>query len=138
MSALGLWEELLARRAFVQASVESYVSALCSHLSCNVLLAFLRRISRRAAEKAKRLLTSERRQSEADLPLRLSGLPSVLRPTRSLREAQGTTHGSWLAIAAQGHVHAELESHCDSGHGEQERHEQQNGAHEEFAYGMFV
>jgi hypothetical protein len=62
------------------------------------------------------------RQSKDDLPLRLSRLPPVLRPTRPLRATQGKAHGTGLAAAAQGHVYAESQPHCNRCHGEQERH----------------
>ena len=83
---------------------------------------------------ANRVLTISR-QSETNLPLRLPGMPPVLRPTGSLCTTQGETHSTGLAIAPQRHLHAQSKSHRHRRYGTKEWIREQTWQHQELPHG---
>lgn len=63
-------------------------------------------------------MLTERRQPKTDLPLRLSRLPEIIRKTGLVCSSQGKAHCPRLAIAAEGHFHAQYKSNRDHCNGE--------------------
>lgn len=73
------------------------------------------------------------RQSQANILLRLPRLQPVVRPPGPMCTPQGEAHGAWLAAAAERHVHAQSEPHCDGCNGAQEWTRKQAREHAELA-----
>jgi hypothetical protein len=83
-------------------------------------------------------LLTVHRQSQDDLPLRLSRLPPFFRPTRPVCTPQGETYGAGLAAAAKRHFYAESQPHRDGSNGKQEWIRQQGCPYKALSHGTLT